>query len=84
MRDVYYHYKGYRGDRYFRMLPSSLKVIQVVLSAGEVKKGRGAMLGIYFIDRQTLAQNYFFHDGIEPCTQTKYNKAFNKALKMLA
>lgn len=71
------------GDRYFKVDHRSYESIQVCLSAGEVKKGRGHTFGIYLISRLTVLSNYIAIGYAVPCKKSEYERAFKKVLKYL-
>ncbi len=85
MNDIYYKYTGFRGERYFRMTASSLKVLQICINNGENEnlRGRGNNIGIYLIDRMTMISNYMNGKGLIPITRTKFEKAKKRMLKLL-
>lgn len=59
-------------------------MIQVCISTGEAKKGRGNIFGIYKISRMTFMANYLAMSYAIPCGIAEYKKNFNRVLKLLS
>ena len=58
----YFISKGnYLGKRLFAWNPDTGKCIQVVVSPGAKKKGRGYMVGIYPISESSFRGKYMWH-----------------------
>lgn len=89
----YFHFVSASGaNRYFKVDWINNKCTQVVLSAGDTKKGRPHMLGVTRLAMQSFRGNYFWHYGRKAyesgtkclaTTQTQYEKAFNQVIKQL-
>jgi hypothetical protein len=71
------------GHRYFKFSIHTDTVIQVVLSPGQEKRGRGNVFGVYCIARQTLFSNYLGMGYAIPTTKREYEKAFEKVVSIL-
>lgn len=86
-KDQYYKVSSsrneYLGVRYFRFNPNSEHTIQVVLYAGESKKGKGNTFGVYLISRLTFFTNYLAMGYAEPCKRSEYDVSFNKVIEAL-
>jgi hypothetical protein len=76
-------YHKWKGLRYFRMQPLDYEIIQVVLHAGEEKKGRGHSLGIMTLSKLTLFSNYLAMGYAMPCTKKEYDDAFMKVIGLM-
>lgn len=73
----------YKGERYFKFRWNSSEAIQVCLEINnDTKKGKGHYIGIYKMSRTTLFTNWY-PNYVEPCTETEFNEAFEKASKLL-
>lgn len=87
MKTQYYKiqakYRQYKGERYFRFEINSDHVIQVCVSEGEIKKGKGHSMGVVIIHANTLLSNYMAPGYLETCSKNKYERAFNKTVKLL-
>jgi len=90
MRQPIYHYwkivqsrNEYLGIRYFKVDMNSEAVIQICVSVGETKKGRGHTFGIYVIDRMTFFSNYLGMGYAEPCDAKEYKKEFKRIVTYL-
>lgn len=84
----YYKYEGYKGNRFFKIndlanFPESETVIQVCVSPGAIKKGRGHCMGIYMIRRTTMLSNFVFLSEFMECTKDEYETAKEQVLKLL-
>lgn len=71
------------GHRYFKYSVHSDTVIQVVITPGVEKKGRGHVFGVYVISLQTLFSNYLGMGYAVPTTKKEYSKAFDKVVQIL-
>lgn len=71
------------GNRYFKVDMAIDHVVQVCVSVGETKKGRGHTFGVYLISRMTFFANYLAMQYAVPCTKTEYNKNFKKVFSHL-
>lgn len=76
-------YKQYKGVRFFRMNPLDFDIVQVVLHAGEEKKGRGHSLGVMTLSKLTLYSNYLAMGYAIPCTEKQFTDAFNKVIELM-
>lgn len=72
------------GKRYFKIDLKSDSVIQVLVTCGEIKKGRGNTFGIYLISRMTFFSNYLAMNYAVPCSQKEYEKNFKEVLSYLS
>ena len=73
----------YLGKRYFRWHPFTGEVCQVYFGGGEPRKGRNAMVGIYYISSQTFFSNYLAMSYAVPCTKKEWTNACVKVLSVL-
>lgn len=71
------------GHRYFKYSIHSDTCIQVVVTPGVEKKGRGHVFGVYCISRQTLFANYLGMGYALPVTKKEYDKAFDRVVEVL-
>ena len=87
MRTQYYRIikrqREYRGIRFFKFTLSSQSVIQVCVSEGEIKKGKGHSMGIVLIHSMTFLSNYLAPGAVELCRRDEYERAFVKTVKLL-
>jgi hypothetical protein len=72
------------GERYFKLDATSEAVVQVCVTAGETKKGRGNTFGIYKISRMTFLANYYAYKYAIPCTKAEYQTNFDRVLEGLS
>jgi hypothetical protein len=77
------HRREYLGLRFFKFSIHTDTCIQVVMSPGQERKGRGHVFGVYCISRQTLFSNYLGTGYAIPTTKKEYEKAFDKVVKAL-
>lgn len=82
----------YKGKRLFRWNRETRKVLQVVVRQGAKKTGRPNMLGIYYINENTLRGNYLWtlnnvqvqQDGcIRETTKKLFDYWFNEVVNNL-
>lgn len=76
-------YQYFKGDRYFKVDRQSPYCVQVCLSAGDMKKGRGSTYGIYIVSRITFIGNFLSCRYVVECKKEVYDQAFAEALKNL-
>lgn len=70
-------HRDYKGDRFFkRQKIDPDMIIQVCVTQGEPKRGKGHQFGIYLIGTTTFFANYLGPGYAEPCTKEEYSKAF--------
>jgi hypothetical protein len=77
------HRREWLGLRYFKFNYHTDTVVQVCVSPGQEKRGRGHVFGTYVISRQTLFSNYLGMMYAIPTTKREYDKAFDKVMKAL-
>lgn len=77
------HRHEYLGHRFFATSLHTDTCIQIVLTPGQEKKGRGHVFGVYCISRLTLFSNYMSMGYTIPTTKKKYTEAFNKVVDIL-
>jgi hypothetical protein len=85
----YYHYIGAEGsNRYFKVDWENNKCVQVVLSAGEKKKGRPHCIGISHLNIMSFRSNYYWHYGRKSsnsrCLATSENQFKTAAIKVMS
>jgi hypothetical protein len=89
----YFHFIGSCGsDRYFKVDFENNKCTQIVLSAGNKKKGRPHCYGISHLALASFRGNYYWYFGRKNregasklliTTVWQYHKAFNKVIQEL-
>ncbi len=79
----FFYHHPVRGVRMFRVNDRTDTAIQIVLNAGEVKKGRGNNIGIYVVDRMTIFSNYGYGNYLKPTDKKSWDKAFKLVIKMI-
>jgi hypothetical protein len=72
----------YKGERYFRLDFDRPKVCQVCVNAGEVKRGRGASIGITMIDSISFMANYMVY-YLEPTSKKTFDQKFDMIVRIL-
>lgn len=89
IKSIYNYYRikeehiPYHGDRYFQLNINSFDSTTVVLSCGEIKKGKGNQVGIYTISKQTVFGNYIAMNRCVNISKKAYQKAFETAIKIV-
>lgn len=91
--DRYFHFvSAQKADRYFKVDFENGKCTQVVLSAGEKKRGRPHCLGVSHLAMMSFRGNYYWYFGrkydvnksrLLETTLWQYHKAFNKVISQL-
>lgn len=74
----------YLGCRYFRVDLTSDSVIQVCVTNGEQKKGKGHYFGLYLISRTTFFTNYLGMGYAIPTDKEEYESMKEKVLLYLS
>jgi hypothetical protein len=72
------------GKRYFKVDMHTEFVIQVCVTVGATKKGRGHTYGVYLIGRMTFFANYLAMAYAIPCSKAEYNKNFKEVIGYLS
>lgn len=72
-----------KGERYFRVDQETDKVVQVVITEGEIKKGKANSTGIYAIAKTTLYYNYVAFGFVTTTGKTTFGNKFNEVIKLL-
>jgi hypothetical protein len=84
----YFEVKGkylpYKGKRFFKIGIHFDVCVQVVHHPGEMKRGKGHMIGISLISKITWYGNYRGPGYVESCTKEKYEEAFKEAVNLLS
>lgn len=80
----YFFYKHpTRGVRMFRVNDRTDTAIQIVLNAGEMKRGRGNNIGIFVVDRMTIFSNYGYGSYLQSTDKKSWDKGFKLVIKMM-
>ena len=77
--------RWYKGERYFKFIPTKDSVVQILVSAGDKKKGRTACKGVYLISRTTFLCNYNLHkySCVEEITMEQFYAQYDRIQKKL-
>lgn len=76
--------QDYKGVRFFKVDAFSDTIIQVVLHAGEMKRGRGHHLGIMVISKINWYANYLAMGYAIPSTKKRFEMVFKEVIKLLS
>ena len=76
-------YRKWRGTRFFRIDWQAQEVVQVLVTPGEEKKGRGNTFGIYTISLVTLFGNFMGPGYLQSVTKAQFEEQFNEVVKFL-
>jgi hypothetical protein len=75
--------RDYLGKRFFKVDMNAWECIQVCVTTGDTKKGRGHTFGVYLISRLTFFSNYLAMGYAVPCSEKEYTKNLKDVLSML-
>jgi len=73
----------YLGVRFFKWNVKNKEVVQVCVTCGDMKRGKGSNFGIYTIGQATFFSNYLAMGYAIPCKQSVYEDEFKKVLQFL-
>lgn len=83
----YYKYEGTRGKRFFRISTHPTldlkKCVQVCVSVGDKKRGRGSMVGVSVVSFSTIACNYMAYNGWTNSNAESFDQAFDQVVAEL-